>query len=65
MKGFKLYAQVAGNKQYEKRIKEKINIEVATVVEERKNEFEFLEAMIKELEEQYRIELRKKAILKT
>lgn len=32
--------------------------------EERKNEMEFLEAMIRELEEQYRIELRKKAILK-
>lgn len=38
---------------------------VAHQVEERKNEKEFLEAMIRELEEQYRIELRKKAILKS
>jgi hypothetical protein len=34
-------------------------------VEERKTEKEFLEAMIRELEEQYKIELRKKAILKS
>jgi hypothetical protein len=63
-KGFKLYAQVAGNRQYEKRMKERINIRVQTEVEERKNEHEFMEAMIKELEEQMRIELRKKSILK-
>ena len=36
-----------------------------TKVDERRNELEFLEAMIKELEEQYRIELRKKALLKS
>jgi len=36
-----------------------------TKVDERQNELEFLEAMIKELEEQYRIELRKKALLKS
>ena len=40
-------------------------MDVATKVEERKNEKEFLVAMIKELEEQYRIELRKKAVMKT
>ena len=38
---------------------------VSHLVEERKSEKEFLEAMIRELEEQYRIELRKKAILKS
>jgi hypothetical protein len=42
---------VAGNRQYEARVKERINIEVHTKVEERKNEKEFLEAMIRELEE--------------
>ena len=46
-------------------MKERITIEITTRVEERKNEKEFLEAMIRELEEQYRIELRKKAILKS
>lgn len=56
---------MAGNRQYETRVKERINIEIQTKVEERKNEKEFLEAMIRELEEQYRIELRKKAILKS
>ena len=63
-KGFKLYAQVAGNRMYERRVKERINIDVQTRVEERRNEKEFLVAMIKELEEQLRIELRKKTILK-
>jgi hypothetical protein len=65
MKSFKVYAQVAGNRQYEKRVREKINIEISSKVDERRNELEFLEAMIKELEEQYRIELRKKALLKS
>jgi hypothetical protein len=49
---------------YERRVKERINIDVQTRVEERRNEKEFLVAMIKELEEQLRIELRKKTILK-
>lgn len=51
LKGFKLYAQVAGNRMYERRVKERINIEIRTKVEERKNEKEFLVAMIRELEE--------------
>ena len=49
---------------YERRVKERITIEVKAKVEELKNQQEFLEAMIKELEEKHRIELRKKAILK-
>lgn len=64
LKHIKLFAQVAGNRMYERRMKEKITIEVKAKVEEKKNQQEFLEAMIKELEEKYRIELRKKAILK-
>lgn len=63
-KAFKLYAQVAGNRMYERRVKERINIDIRTRVEERQNEKEFLVAMIRELEEQLRIELRKKTILK-
>jgi hypothetical protein len=63
-KAFKLYAQVAGNRMYERRVKERINTEIQIGVENRKNEKEFLVAMIKELEEQLRIELRKKTILK-
>lgn len=63
-KAFKLYAQVAGNRMYERRVKERINIDVQTKVLERQNEKEFLVAMIKELEEQLRIEMRKKTILK-
>jgi hypothetical protein len=39
-------------------------LEVEAEVQKKMNEFEFLEAIIKELEEKYRIELRKKAILK-
>lgn len=34
-KAFKLYAQVAGNKMYERRVKERINIDIRTRVEER------------------------------
>ncbi len=64
IKAFKLYAQAAGNKMYERRVKERINIDIQTRVEERQNEKEFLVAMIKELEEQLRIELRKKTIMK-
>lgn len=65
MKALKLFAQMAGNRVYERRIREKINIEVDAKVIEKKNQLEFLEAMIRELEEKYRIELRKKAILKS
>ena len=63
-KAFKLFAQIAGNRLYERRVKEKVTIEVEAKVIEKKNQLEFLESMIKELEEKYRIELRKKAILK-
>jgi hypothetical protein len=64
VKAFKLFAQVAGNRLFERRVKEKVNIEVDAKVIEKKNQLAFLEQMIKELEEKYRIELRKKAILK-
>ena len=60
----KLYTQVAGNRMYERKVRERITTEVKAMVEEKKLQFEFLESMIKELEEKYRIELRKKAILK-
>ena len=65
MRAFKLFAQIAGNRLYERRIKEKVIIEVDAKVIEKKNQLEFLESMIRELEEKYRIELRKKAILKS
>ncbi len=65
MKGIKLYTQFAGNKLYEKRRKEKIVIEVDAMVDEKKCQLSFLEKMIKELEEKHKIELRKKAILKS
>lgn len=65
IKGIKLYTQFAGNRLYEKRKREKIIIEVEAKVDEKKHQLAFLEKMIKELEEKYRIELRKKAILKS
>lgn len=64
MRHMKLFAQVAGNRMYERRMKERVTIEVKAKVEELKNQKEFLEALIRELEEKHRIELRKKAILK-
>ena len=60
----KVYTQVAGNRMYERKVRERITTEVKAMVEEKKLQFEFLESMVKELEEKYRIELRKKAILK-
>ena len=56
---------MAGNKNYEKRVLQKIQIEVDAKVIEKKNQLKFLEDMIREMEEKYRIELRKKAILKS
>ena len=64
LKGLKIFAQMAGNKNYERRLKHKIQIEVDAKVIEKKNQLQFLEDMIREMEEKYRIELRKKAILK-
>jgi hypothetical protein len=65
LKGIKLYTQMAGNRLYKRRVEEKVVSDVNDMVIEKKNQLEFLEGMIKELEEQYRIELRKKAILKS
>jgi hypothetical protein len=64
LRHMKLFSQVAGNRMYKRRIEEKITIEVKAKVQEKKLQLEFLESMIRELEEKYRIELRKKAILK-
>lgn len=60
----KLFIQVAGNKMYERRLKEKIQNEVKASVKEKIEQLDFLQSMVRELEEKYRIELRKKAILK-
>jgi|TARA_B110000285_G_scaffold104521_1_gene118989 hypothetical protein len=38
MKGYKLFARIAGNRVYEKKIKEKVTIEVDAKVEEKKNQ---------------------------
>ena len=64
LRHWKLFAHVAGNKMHERRMKERITIQVKADVEAKKNQLKFLEAIIKELEEKHRIELRKKAILK-
>lgn len=63
-KHMKLFAQVAGNRMYERRMKVRVTTEVKNTVTEMQLQLEFLESMIKEMEEKYRIELRKKAILK-
>ena len=49
MKGIKLFANMAGNKNYEKRLKEKISIEVNAKVEEKQNQLKFLEAMVRRI----------------
>jgi len=49
MKAFKLFAQIAGNKLYEKRVKEKVQMDIEAEVIKKKNQLEFLESMIREL----------------
>lgn len=61
----KLNGQFAGLKNLERKKKELAKIQIETEVKKKVNELNFLQAMIKEMEEKYRIELRKKAILKT
>ena len=65
IKALKLDSRIAGNRNFQKKLTEKTIIEVDAQVEEKSNQLTFLEEMIKELEEKYRIELRKKTILKT
>ena len=60
----KKFTQVNGNKIFERRMKQRITLEVKAKVEEMQAQQEFLAALIKELEEKHTIELRKKAILK-
>ena len=50
MKAFKLFAQIAGNKLYERRVKEKVTIDIEAEVIKKKNQLEFLESMIRELQ---------------
>ena len=64
LKGIKLFSGMAGNKIYEKKLKGKYELEVEGKINEQKNQVKFLEDLIFEMEEKYRIELRKKAILK-
>lgn len=56
---------MAGNRLYKKRVEEKVRSTVDDMVTEKQHQLKFLEGMVKELEEKYRIELRKKAILKS
>ena len=64
MRGFKLFAQLAGNRLFERKCKERATIEVDAKVIEKRNQLQFLEDIVRELEEKFRIELRKKTILK-
>lgn len=65
MRAIKLFTNMAGNRVFKRKMQEKVVIEVEAKVIEKKNQLQFLEDMIRELEEKYRIELRKKAILKS
>ena len=64
LKGIKLFSGMAGHKIYEKKLKGKYELEVEGKINEQKNQVKFLEDLIFEMEEKYKIELRKKAILK-
>lgn len=64
-KAFKLYSQFAGTRLLERKLRNKITFEVESEYETKKNQLHFLEQMIREMEEKYRIELRQKAVLKS
>jgi len=55
---------MAGNNTYENKKITNIDLAIHAEVNQKKSEIEYLEALIRELEEQYRIELRKKALMK-
>lgn len=48
----------------QEKMKQKINFKISSLKQEKQTEMNFLRDLVIELEEQYRIELRKKAILK-
>ena len=60
----KIFTQVAGNRMFQRKVFDRITLEVNAKKSQREAELHFLSAMVRELEEKYRIELRKKAILK-
>lgn len=61
---FKVSASIAGKRIVEQKQKEKVQIDIQGEVKAAQLRNDNVESMVKELEEQYRIELRKKAILK-
>lgn len=65
LKSLKMDARIAGNANFAKKLTQKVIIEVDAQVVEKTKQLEFLQSMVQELEEKYRIELRKKTILKT
>jgi hypothetical protein len=65
VKAFKLWSQMSGNRLFKIKCEKTAMIEVDALVEEKQNQLLFLQRMVSELEEKYRIELRKKTILKS
>jgi len=61
---WKMFTHSYSNRVYERKCKRAMHAEVVAKVEEKKGQLEFLEQMVNELEEKYRVELRKKTILK-
>ena len=64
MNAIKINSDVPANKLYERKMKQKVNNEVQGKIHEKKNQIEFMQMMIGELEDKLRIEIRKKTILK-
>ena len=61
---WKYFTHSYSNKVHRRKCEKRIYNETVEKVEEKKGQLEFLEQMVNELEEKYRIELRKKVILK-
>jgi hypothetical protein len=64
MRQLKYFTHVLANGVYKRKVEGEIKEEVKAKVTEKVRQLEFLESMIYELEEELKIEQRKKAILK-
>jgi regulator of PEP synthase PpsR (kinase-PPPase family) len=64
LKAIRYEQECAHNRKFKRKVQSEIQNEVQAKVEEKKLQIDFLNSMIRELEEKYAIEKRKKTVLK-
>ena len=65
MRAIKDDTGIAKNQIYQKKLRKKYELEVEAKVNNKKSQLQFVENLVREMEEKLKIEQRKKAILKT